>query len=130
MWCDWISSWWFPRGVAIRSRSVPTTFLIPHPIRLDLVGPHRHALERSLAVGRHHRDVDGVTPQPDWNASDAGGVEARVERPPALPQPHLEPRVEVHRRVRPGDADVGHVAEDIARRDAKRAAEGDAEVGE
>ena len=55
----------------------------PARSRARLVGPDRHRLEASRAVGRHHRDVDRVAPAADRHAADARRVEARVVRPPA-----------------------------------------------
>src|SRR6476469_3022232 len=101
-------SWMLP-SVAIRSPSVSATMrLRPHGgtgLVAHHVGPDDHPLEASGAVGRHHGDIHRVAPAPDRHASDARSVEARVVRPPAIAEVHLEPRVEVHGRVRARDAD-------------------------
>src|ERR1700677_952527 len=91
-----ISSW---SSMAIRSPSNSDTTVhaprarVPGALLGELVRPDRHPLEASLAVGRHHRDVDRVASPPHRDAADAGDVVARVEGPPALAEPDLEPGV-------------------------------------
>ena len=58
---------------------------------LDLVRPDLKLLEYVGAEGGADRDVRGVSTARDQNASDAGRVEAGVERVPTTVQIGLEP---------------------------------------
>ena len=96
----------------------------------DLVGPYRHAPEARRSVRGHHGDVERVSPAADHHSADARHVVARVERPPPVPEVGLEPRAEVHRLVRRGNADVGEIAEHVAGRNVEAPAQREAEVRE
>jgi hypothetical protein len=62
----------------------------------------------------HVHDVGRVASAADHDATLAAGGVAWVEGPPALAEPDLNPRSEVHRRRMRRDVPVGEVAEDVA----------------
>ena len=55
---------------------------------------------------------------------------ACIERVPLAAEIGVEPGREIHRRVRPGHADIAEIAAAIACRDVDAAAQGDRQVGE
>ena len=103
-----------PRGSSVRLRRSRPSSAGRRPDRRSSPSPRRR---------RRGRSRSGC-------ARSCGRLKRASKVHHALAEIDLEPGVEVHRRVRRGQADVGHVAEDVAGRDVERAAEGDREVRE
>lgn len=82
--------------------------------RVNLVGPDFEKSKLRLAVDRGKRCVHCIEPMGDFDAADAGDVEARIEDAPLMLKVNLEIGMEIHGSSGIQAADIwqvtGHVA--------------------